>query len=279
MTAALTVVPTPIGNLGDITERSRRALADASVIACEDTRVTRRLLHHLGIVAPRLVVVNDHTERDAIAAVCAAIDAGERVVLVSDAGTPAVSDPGWRVARAVIDVGGEIDVLPGASAAIVALVVSGLPTDRFVFEGFVPRKGRARAERLDEIAAEPRTTVLYEAPHRVARTLADLAVRCGPDRAAAVCRELTKLHQEVRRAPLAELVEWAEGGVRGEVVVVLAGAPPPAPPDADDVDTALRRALAEGLSRRDAARRVAGELGVRRSDLYERTVEIWPSGG
>ena len=119
MTAALTVVPTPIGNLGDITERSRRALADATVIACEDTRVTRRLLHHLGIVAPRLVVVNDHTERDAIAAVCAAIDAGERVVLVSDAGTPAVSDPGWRVARAVIDVGGEIDVLPGASAAIV----------------------------------------------------------------------------------------------------------------------------------------------------------------
>ena len=185
---ALVLVGTPIGNLGDLSPRAVEALAGASLVCCEDTRRTGRLLQHAGIGRATLRTVNDHTEVRAIAEVLRRIRAGERVAVVTDAGMPGISDPGERMVRAVVDAGGTVEVVPGPSAVIAALVTSGLPAGRFVFEGFLPRKGSGRTSRLAAVAAEPRTTVLYEAPHRVARTLADLAAACGDDRRVAVAR-------------------------------------------------------------------------------------------
>ncbi|MCB1284066.1 MAG: 16S rRNA (cytidine(1402)-2'-O)-methyltransferase, partial [Microthrixaceae bacterium] len=199
----ISLVATPIGNLGDISSRAVKALTDATLIACEDTRRTGQLLRHLGIGHRPFVVLNDHTEREVVDRLVAAATGGERVALVSDAGMPAISDPGYLLVRAAIAAGVDVEVIPGPSASLAALVVSGLATDRFVFEGFLPRKGAERSRRLADVASQPRTVVLYEAPHRVRRTVADLVDACAPERRVALARELTKLHEEVWRGTLA----------------------------------------------------------------------------
>ncbi len=274
MTAgALVLVGTPIGNLGDLPPRAAEALRTAAAICCEDTRRTGRLVELAGMGrrdGQPLIRLDDHTEAARIAEVVERVGRGERVVVVSDAGMPGIADPGERLVRAVAEAGLTVEVVPGPSAAVTALVASGLPTGRFAFEGFLPRKGEARADRLAELSTETRTVVFYESPHRLARTLTDLAAVCGPDRPAAVGRELTKLHEEVRRGSLAELVEWASAGEpRGEIVVVLAPAPPGAPATSEEVVAAVAKARDEGLSARDAAARVAAELGVPRRVAYD----------
>jgi 16S rRNA (cytidine1402-2'-O)-methyltransferase len=215
------------------------------------------------------VVVNEHTEAREIARLLARLARGERVAVVSDAGMPGVSDPGERLVAAAVAEGYPVEVVPGPSAALAALVVSGLPSGRFVFEGFLPRKGAARTERLAAVAGEPRTAVIFEAPHRVARTLADLVDACGPDRRVAVARELTKLHEEVWRGTLAGAAAWAaEREPPGEIVLVVEGAPAAAPPDDDAVLAAVQAELAGGASARDAARAVADRLSVPRRRAY-----------
>ncbi|MGI9021889.1 MAG: 16S rRNA (cytidine(1402)-2'-O)-methyltransferase, partial [Acidimicrobiales bacterium] len=225
----LVLVATPIGNLGDLSPRSVQALTDADVIACEDTRRTRQLLAHAGIPAGgRLVTVNDHNETAQVGAVLARLDAGEQVVLVTDAGMPGISDPGERLVAAAAAAGYRVEVVPGPSAALAALVVSGLPAGRFCFEGFLPRKGRARTERLRELAAERRTTVVFESPHRVRQTVEELSRALDPLRRIVVARELTKVFEEVWRGTLADAVTHVAGTEpRGEYVLVLDGAAAP----------------------------------------------------
>jgi 16S rRNA (cytidine1402-2'-O)-methyltransferase len=275
---ALVLVATPIGNLGDLSPRASRELEAADVVACEDTRRTGRLLQLSGIRARALLTVNDHTEAAAVREVLRRLEAGERVVVVSDAGTPGISDPGERLVRAAAREGYEVVVVPGPSAAIAALVASGLPTGRFVFEGFLPRKGASRTDRLRSLAAEPRTIVLYEAPHRIAKTLEDLAGAFGADRRVAVGRELTKLHEEVWRGTLGEGIVWARDHPPGEMVVVVDGAPEAAPADDDEIRTALRVELGSGASARDAAAHVAAELGVARRRAYELAIQLRDAG-
>ena len=270
MAGRLVLVATPIGNLGDLSPRAVEVLAKADVVACEDTRRTGRLLAHAGVTAPRLLVVNEHTEKAGAAEIAELITGGSMVALVTDAGTPAVSDPGVKVVKATLKAGGEVEAVPGPSAAISALVVSGLPTGRFCFEGFLPKKGRPRAERIDELAQESRTMVLFEAPHRLSRTLGDLASALDGDRAVAIVREQTKLHEEIWRGTLADAVARAEETEpRGEYVLVVAGCPDPAPPSESQIRAALDERLAEGLSRRDAAAAVAADLGVSRRAVYQ----------
>ena len=273
---ALVVVGTPIGNLGDLSPRAIAALSTADVVYCEDTRHSRKLLSHAGITGVPLRSLHEHNEDQRIDEVVAAVAAGRSVAMVSDAGMPAVSDPGARVVAAVAACGLVVRVVPGPSAVLAALVTSGLATDRFCFEGFLPRSGRERTERLAEVASESRTTVLFEAPTRVAATLRDLAAVCGDDRAVAVARELTKLHEEVWRGTLADGVAWAADGVRGEVVLVLAGAA--AVPDAEVDDQELAGALTErleaGARTRGAVDEVAAALGVPRRRVYELALRL-----
>jgi 16S rRNA (cytidine1402-2'-O)-methyltransferase len=275
--STLWLVATPIGNLGDLAPRAVEVLGRAGLVCCEDTRRTGRLLQHAGVRATRLAVCNDHTEAARIDDVLEALGAGEDVAIVSDAGSPGISDPGERIVRAVLDAGHEVSAVPGPSAAIMALTISGLPTSRFVVEGFLPRKGRARADRLAELAAERRTTVLYEAPHRVERTLADLRAAVGDDRMIAVARELTKLHEDVVRGPLGEV---DVGEPRGEYVLVLGGAPDPAA-GADDTEVRRRLAaeLSAGASTRDAATTVAAAVGRPRRDVYALAVGLGRAAG
>lgn len=264
----LWLVATPIGNLGDLAPRAVEVLSDAALVLCEDTRRTGRLLQHAGVRAARLAVANDHTETARIADMLEVLGDGGDVAVVTDAGTPGVSDPGERLVRAALDAGYRVSAVPGPAAVVTALVISGLPTSRYVFEGFLPRSGRDRAERLAEIAAERRTVVLYEAPHRITRTLADLIEACGPDRRVAVARELTKLYEEVLRGTLADVADGL-GEPRGEYVVVLAGAPlDTGDVDDDTIRAALRDAFAAGLSRKDAAADVAERLGAPRKHVY-----------
>lgn len=271
----LVLVATPIGNLGDISARAAEALSSAEVVACEDTRRTGRLLAHLGIRAPRLVVVNDHTEHDRIPELLALVRDGHRVALVSDAGTPGISDPGERLVAAVTAAGLEVSVIPGPSAAIAALVISGLATSRFVFEGFLERRGSNRARRLGEIAREPRTVVLYEAPHRLERTLADLRETCGDERRIVMVRELTKMHEQRWAGTLAEAVDHARATPpRGEYVLVLDGAAPPPATSEADLDAVLAACRAEGLTTRDAAGEAARRLGVSRRQAYQRALVL-----
>lgn len=266
---ALVLVGTPIGNMGDLPPRAAEELARADVVACEDTRRTGRLLAHIGVRAPKLLVVNDHTEAGVVRDVLDRLDRGERVALVSDAGMPGLSDPGERLVAAASNAGHRVEVVPGPSAAITALVVSGLPAGRFVFEGFLPRKGSGRTERLAAVASERRTVVLYEAPHRVARTLADLAGVCGPDRRVVLARELTKLHEELWRGSLsAAVTRCEEKEPRGEFVLVLDGAPEPLPATDDDVRTAVDAARERGVTTRDAVDEVAAALGVPKRRVY-----------
>ncbi len=273
---SLVLVGTPIGNLGDLSPRAVEALRTADTIACEDTRRTRALLSHLGLPAGRrLLAVHDHNESVQVAGVLALLDKGETVVVVTDAGMPGISDPGERLVAAAASAGHAVEVVPGPSAMVAALVVSGLPAGRFAFEGFLPRKGSGRAQRLKEIACEQRTTVLFEAPHRVRQTVADLAAAAGGVRRVALARELTKLHEEIWRGTLAGAVDHlAAKEPRGEFVVVLDGAPPPAPATEGDVEVALRARLEAGAAKKSAIAEVAAELGVPKRVVYEIALDI-----
>lgn len=269
MSGTLSVVATPIGNLGDLTVRAAQVLCAADLVLAEDTRRTGRLLAHVGSTAPQRSL-HEHNERARTDEVVARLLEGATVALVTDAGTPLVSDPGLALVRACIEAGVPVVPIPGASAVLAALVVSGIASDRMAFDGFLPRRGRARAQRLAQLAKESRTTVLFLAPHRAAEDLADLADACGGDRAAALCRELTKLHEDVRRGSLAELHAGVRDGVRGELTLVIAGAEPDDPPTLEETDAVAEVAarVAEGASTRDAVAEVATEFGLRRRDLY-----------
>ena len=275
---SITVVSTPIGNLGDITARAVEVLRVADVILCEDTRRTRALLSALGIpAAGRLRSLHEHNEINRTSSVLAAVASGSSLAIVSDAGTPAISDPGGHLVAAAAAQGLVVTVAPGASAVLAALVVSGMPTERFCMEGFIPRKGRDRKEALEVIASDQRTTVLYEAPGRLMALLVDLAGVVGDDRPVVICRELTKLHEEVWRGTLGDAVAvWTDREVRGEVVVVLGGAPPTEIVEVDDqvLRSHLADSLAGGLSKRDAADAAARELGVARRRAYEAATSL-----
>jgi 16S rRNA (cytidine1402-2'-O)-methyltransferase len=268
-TGRLVLVGTPIGNLGDLSPRAVEALGAADAIACEDTRRTGRLLQHSGITARALITVNDHTEASRVRDILARLDRGETVAVVSDAGMPGISDPGERLVRASAAAGHVVEVVPGPSALVTALVASGLPAGRFCFEGFLPRKGSGRTERLTALAGERRTVVVYEAPHRLARTLADLAEALGGTRRCALARELTKLHEEVWRGTLdAAVAHVAEVEPRGEYVVVVDGAPEPLPATDDELRDELARLIAAGMSTRDASTEVAARFDVSRRRVY-----------
>lgn len=259
---------TPIGDVADATPALARELAAADVVAAEDTRRLHRLVQRLGVqLEARVVSYFDGNEAARTASLAAELAAGRRVLVVTDAGMPSVSDPGYRLVRAAIEQGNRVTAVPGPSAVLTALAVSGLPVDRFCFEGFAPRKAGERRRRLAGLAAEPRTMVFFEAPHRLVEFLADAAEALGPDRPAAVCRELTKTYEEVRRGGLAELREWAAEGVRGEITVVIAGAA------TGDVDPAaavaqVRALVADGMRLKDAVAEVAAATGLARNALY-----------
>lgn len=266
----LVVVGTPIGNLDDLTPRAVEALAGADLVVCEDTRRALKLFSAAGVPARPMLVANDHTEAGQVAKVLEHLRAGATVALTSDAGLPGISDPGERLVRAAASEGFEVRVVPGPAAALAGLVVSGLATGRFVFEGFLPRRGSGRDERLAALAGERRTIVLYEAPHRVGRTLSDLASALGPRRRVAVCRELTKLHEETWRGALEDAVRRSEEvEPRGEYVLVVDGAPAPADATDDELSVALHRLRADGLSTRDAVAEVASVYEVPRRRVYD----------
>jgi 16S rRNA (cytidine1402-2'-O)-methyltransferase len=276
----LVLVATPIGNLGDLTTRAAGILADADVICCEDTRRTRVLCSALGIAAGgRLVSVHGHNEAARAAQLLSWLSEGKTVALVSDAGTPAVSDPGARLVAAAVAGGHVVTVAPGPSAVLAALVVSGLPTERFCVEGFLPRRGTERRARLESLAAEERTTVLLESPGRLAGTLDELARAVG-DRPVAVARELTKRHEEVWRGSLAAAAAaFATREVRGEVVVVLGGAGPAHGASDEQVAAAVASRLADGASVRDAAAAAAADLGVPHRRAYRAALAARQAGG
>lgn len=274
LSGGLHLVATPIGNLRDITLRALEVLASADVIACEDTRVTRKLLDHYGIATP-MTPYHEHNAATARPKILARLAAGEAVALVSDAGTPLVSDPGFKLVRAAQEAGFTVTPLPGASAALAALIVAGLPTDRFFFEGFLPAKEGQRRSRIAELARIPASLVLFETGPRLARSLAYLAEGLGA-REAAICRELTKMHEEVRRGELVTLArDYAEAAEpRGEIVIVIA---PPSEDagalDAGAVDDMLRRALARATVK-DAAEEVAAATGRPRREIYQRALAL-----
>ena len=264
----LVLAGTPIGHAEDASPALLTALTEADVIAAEDTRRFRDLCRRLAI-NPTATVVSffDGNEGARVAALIDHLEAGRRVVVVSDAGMPAVSDPGYRLVAAAADAGIRVTAVPGPSAVLTALAVSGLPTDRFCFEGFLPRKGGERRARLAGLAAEPRTMVFFEAAHRLAVFLADAEAALGADRRAVVCRELTKTYEEVRRGTLAELRGWAEGEVRGELTVVVEGAQVSGDPEG--ALAAVQAAVASGQRLSEAVAEVAAAHGVPRRQLYD----------
>jgi 16S rRNA (cytidine1402-2'-O)-methyltransferase len=267
----LVLVASPIGNLGDLSPRAVAALASAELICCEDTRRTGKLLQHAGLAGKRMAITNEHTERDRVRDVLDVLGRGGTVAVVTDAGTPGISDPGEWLTRAAIEAGFDVSSIPGPAAFVSALVTSGLPTARFVFEGFLPRSGADRRARLADLAAERRTVVLYEAPHRIERTLADLRAVCGDDRPVVVARELTKLYETVERGTLATI---DVGSPRGEYVIVLGGVPrPQAVADPEVIAATLDELLAGGVSTKDAATEAAARLGISRRDAYAAAVE------
>jgi len=271
----LVLVATPIGNLGDLSPRAVEVLRTADVIAAEDTRRTRGLLTHAGVSAGRrLRAVHGHNERARAAAIVEEVKAGKQVAYVTDAGMPGVSDPGERLVRACVDAGLRVEVVPGPSAALTALVLSGFPTERFAFEGFLPRRGRERNDRLEAIAREERTAVLFEAPHRLLRTVADLVEACGGERHVAVARELTKLHEEVWRGTLAEASEHFDRiPPRGEIVVIVEpGDEGAAAPTDDELGWEALALVSKGISTREAADRLAVRFRVSRRRAYEAVI-------
>jgi 16S rRNA (cytidine1402-2'-O)-methyltransferase len=272
MAGRLVICATPIGNLGDVSPRMREALAAADLVYAEDTRRTRSLLEHLGL-APKVRSYFAGNERRRTAELATDLEAGRVVVLVTDAGMPSVSDPGVSAVRTAVDAGADVSVVPGPSAVTAALAGSGLPAERFVFEGFLPRKGRARADRLGRLAAEERTIVLFAATARVAEDLVDLAGALGHDRSVVVARELTKLHEELWRGTLgAAAGRWShEVEPRGEFTLVVAGATG-SPPAADDLVGEVLAAEAHGLTRSEAVRQVAADAGASRRELYQAVI-------
>jgi 16S rRNA (cytidine1402-2'-O)-methyltransferase len=268
----LHIVSTPIGNLGDITLRALTTLAAADLIACEDTRVTRKLLDRYAITVP-LAPYHDHNAATARPKLLQKLAEGAAIALVSDAGTPLISDPGYKLVRAAQDAGHAVTAIPGASSILAALTVSGLPTDQFFFAGFLPPKQAARRARIAELVRVPATLIVFESGPRVAETLADLAASLG-EREAAVCRELTKLHEEVRRGSLATLArESAEQETRGEFVLVIAPPTAAAQGSEEDADALLRAALAR-TSLKDAVGEVAIATGLPRRTLYQRALAL-----
>ena len=262
----------PLGQPGDVGPRLRQALATADVLACEDTRRLHRLAQDLEVTfTGRVVTFHETVELQRLPGLVAAMVEGGTVLLVTDAGMPSVSDPGYTLVRAAIEAGIEVTSVPGPSAVVTALAVSGLPCDRFSFEGFLPRRGRRTA--LSPLAAERRTMVFFESPHRLADALLDCAAVFGDDRPAAVCRELTKTHEEIRRGPLAELAEWAAEGVRGEITLVIAGAPA-GPVELSPAELAAEVAAEEaaGATRKDAIRTVVERTGQPRRVVYDAVV-------
>jgi 16S rRNA (cytidine1402-2'-O)-methyltransferase len=267
----LFLVGTPIGNLGDLTDRARRTLADVGLVACEDTRRTGRLLAGLGTKA-RLLSFFEGNEAERVPQLLEELRAGHDVAVVSDAGMPGLSDPGYRLVAACVEAGIPVDVIPGPSAAVAALVISGLPTDRFVFEGFLPRSGKARADRLASLQQELRTIVLFESPRRVAATLKDLIAAVG-NRRVVVARELTKLHQEVIRGDLSDVLEQITGReLKGEVVLVLEGAKEVLDSDPSTAVAIASELVASGLRKRDAAREASRRTGVPAGQIYAQLV-------
>ena len=271
---AITLAATPIGNMGDLTDRLRRALATADIIAAEDTRRLRALVQRAGIrVVASLVSFHEHNERDRAAQLVSAARDGARVLVVSDAGMPSVSDPGYRLVVAAAGAGVPVTVVPGPSAVLTALALSGLATDRFCFEGFPPRRPGERGRVLRSLAREPRTLIFFESPRRVHDTLTDMVGAFGAGRRAALCRELTKTHEDVRRATLGELAALTDGGALGEIVLVVAGA------DRADADPAgaAREALAlagEGMRLKTAAGVAARAAGLRPNEVYRAALEL-----
>jgi 16S rRNA (cytidine1402-2'-O)-methyltransferase len=270
----LTVAAAPIGQPADASPRFAAALRDAGLIAAEDTRRLRRLAAALGVrLTGRVVSYYDEVEARRVPPLLAELTAGQDILLVTDAGLPGVSDPGYRLVAAAAQAGIRVTVLPGPSAVTTALVVSALPSDRFAFEGFPPRRAGERARRFAELAAEPRTLIFFESPRRVASTVAELAAAFGRDRAAAVCRELTKTHEEVLRGTLGELAGQLTEGVLGEITLVVAGAPGVTEPAATaDAVAEVEVRVHAGLSRKDAITAVASELGLRKRELYAAVV-------
>lgn len=259
---------TPIGNLGDVSRRLIEVLENAEVVVAEDTRTTARLLQALQIAnRPRLIALHDHNEKQK-AAELAALAVETDVIVVSDAGMPAISDPGYALVAEAVAQGVTVTAIPGPSAVLMALSISGLPTDRFTFEGFLPRKPGERRSTLRALAAEPRTMVFFESPARLASTLADMGAAFGDVRRIAVCRELTKYYEEVRRGTPAELVEWASAGVKGEIVVVVEGAPA-RESSAEDALAQVQRLVASGVRLKEACAEVAALTGLSSRDLYQ----------
>lgn len=259
---------TPIGNLGDASRRLIEVLENAEVVVAEDTRTTGRLLQALQITnRPRLIALHDHNEKQKSAEL-AALAVEQDIVVVSDAGMPAISDPGYALVAEAVAQGVTVTAIPGPSAVIMALAISGLPTDRFTFEGFLPRKPGERRSTLRALATEPRTMVFFESPARLASALADVGTVFGEDRRIAVCRELTKFYEEVRRGTAAELVEWASAGVKGEIVLVVEGAAPRAS-SAEDALVQVQRLVASGVRLKEACAEVAAATGLSSRDLYQ----------
>lgn len=271
----LILVGTPIGNLEDMSPRGVRALEEADVVACEDTRRTRKLLSHFGIHARSLVVYNEGNERRKAAELLGAIRAGRTVVVVSDAGMPGLSDPGYRLVRACADEGLSVESVPGPSAVITAVAISGLAPGRFVFEGFLPKKAGERRRKIAELKEERRTIVLFESPHRIEESLEDLLAELGP-RPAALARELTKMHEEVRRGTLEELVRAVgEDPPRGEITLVIEGAihEHKLSVSSEELAAQARRLMDEGVVRKEALARVARDSGVRKREVFDALLE------
>lgn len=272
VTVPLILAATPIGDPRDAAPRLGAELEAADVIAAEDTRRLRRLTADLGVTTTaRIVSYHEHNEASRTADLLAALEGGERVVLVTDAGMSSVSDPGYRIVRAAIDADLPLTCVPGPSAVLMALAVSGLPVDRFCFEGFLPRKGGERARVLADLAGERRTMVFFEAPHRLAETLQAMGVAFGEERSAAVCRELTKTYEEVRRGPLRDLHAWASDGVKGEITVVVQGAAAPVIDEAAALGE-VQRLVEEGTRLKDAAAQVAATTGLSKKALYDAAI-------
>ena len=274
MSGTLTLVGTPIGNLSDFSPRAVEALQSCDFIAAEDTRVSLTLLNHFGIRKP-LVSYFEHNKRERGEMICRKLEAGENAVLVTDAGMPAISDPGEDLVALCHERHIPVTVVPGPCAGIAALAVSGLPTGRFTFEGFLSINRRSRKEHLDALKQEPRTMVFYEAPHKLLSTLEDMLAAWG-DRSLCLARELTKLHEEVLRTTLSEAVErYRETPPRGEFVLIMAGAVPeqPTPLTVDDAAALARSFIKEGLSVSDAARRAAAETGLKKGDIYRAVIQ------
>jgi 16S rRNA (cytidine1402-2'-O)-methyltransferase len=274
MPGKLILVGTPIGNLDDASPRSLRTLEKADIVACEDSRRTRKLLTHFGIKVKELVVYNEGNERRKAGELVARIKDGVTLALVSDAGMPGLSDPGYRLVTACVEQGLPVEVVPGPTASVSALAVSGLPTDRFVFEGFLPRKKGDRRSRIEELAPERRTIVLFESPHRIVDSLRDLLEGLG-DRPAAVVRELTKMYEDAQRGLLSELLARAEAeGPRGEIVIVVGGAPETdAAVAPEDLARRARELMDAGLDRKSALAEVAREKGVPKRRVFDALVE------